>query len=80
MLESLGLQVSDRLAVQVQKSPKALAIYAACLQAGVIFLPLNIYYTAREIAYFIGNSGAKLVFCNAKAETPLHPVAQAAQA
>ena len=80
VLEALGLQIGDRLAVQVQKSPEALAIYAACLQAGVIFLPLNTAYTAREMAYFIENSGAKLVLCDAKAETALHPVAQAAQA
>ena len=53
VLEALGLQIGDRLAVQVQKSPEALAIYAACLQAGVIFLPLNTAYTAREMAYFI---------------------------
>ncbi len=41
VLEALRPQVGDRLAVQVQKSSEALAIYAACLQAGVIFLPLN---------------------------------------
>lgn len=80
VLEALGLEVGDRLAVQVQKSPEALATYAACLQAGVIFLPLNTAYTAREMAYFIENSGAKLVLCDAKAETALRPVAQAAQA
>ena len=80
VLEALGLEVGDRLAVQVQKSPEALATYAACLQAGVIFLPLNTAYTAREMAYFIENSGAKLVLCDAKAETALRPMAQAAQA
>ena len=68
------------MAVQVQKSPEALATYAACLQAGVIFLPLNTAYTAHEMAYFIENSAAKLVLCDAKAETALRPVAQAAQA
>ena len=46
----------------------------------MIFLPLNTAYTAREMAYFIENSGAKLVLCDAKAETTLHHVAQAAQA
>ncbi len=79
-LEALGVGVGDRLAVQVQKSPEALATYAACLQAGVIFLPLNTAYTAHEMAYFIENSAAKLVLCDAKAETALRPVAQAAQA
>jgi acyl-CoA synthetase (AMP-forming)/AMP-acid ligase II len=35
----------DRLAAQVEKSPEALALYAGCVQAGAIFLPLNTAYT-----------------------------------
>ena len=31
----------DRVAAQVEKSPEALALYGACVQAGLIFLPLN---------------------------------------
>jgi acyl-CoA synthetase (AMP-forming)/AMP-acid ligase II len=42
-----GLTVGDRVAVQVGKSPDALALYAACVQAGLVFLPLNPGYTAR---------------------------------
>ena len=58
VLTSAGLTPGSRLAVQVQKSPQALAVYAACVAAGVIFLPLNSGYTAAEIDYFIENSGA----------------------
>jgi malonyl-CoA/methylmalonyl-CoA synthetase len=36
-----GLQPGDRLVAQVQKSTEALALYAACVQAGVVFLPLS---------------------------------------
>ncbi|SPF81949.1 malonate--CoA ligase [Pseudoprimorskyibacter insulae] len=63
-LSQLGLAPGDRVAVQVVKSPQMLALYAACAQAGVIFLPLNTAYTANELAYFIENSGAKLVVCD----------------
>ena len=59
-----GLEPGDRLAAQVEKSPDALALYAACVQAGIIFLPLNTGYTAQELSYFIENSGAKLVVCD----------------
>ncbi|MBS0123569.1 malonate--CoA ligase [Thetidibacter halocola] len=75
-LTECGLQPGDRLAVQVQKSPEALAIYAACAQSGVIFLPLNTAYTVDELTYFIENSGAKLVVCDPSGADGLRPVAQ----
>jgi malonyl-CoA/methylmalonyl-CoA synthetase len=40
-LVAAGLEPGDRLAAQIAKSPEALALYAACLQAGIVFLPLN---------------------------------------
>ncbi|MFP4326958.1 MAG: malonate--CoA ligase, partial [Paracoccaceae bacterium] len=70
-----GLVPGDRLAVQIAKSPEALAVYAACARAGVVFLPLNTAYTAAEVEYFVGNSGAKLLLCDSRAATSLAPVA-----
>ena len=63
-LTEAGLVAGDRLALQVEKSPEALAVYAACVQKGIIFLPLNTAYTAVELEYFIDNSGAKMVICD----------------
>ncbi|MEO1613660.1 MAG: AMP-binding protein, partial [Pseudomonadota bacterium] len=77
---SLGLAPGDRLAVQIAKSPEALAVYAACAAAGVIFLPLNTAYTAAEVSYFVENAEAKLLLCDAAAEEALKPVAAAAGA
>ena len=71
-----GLQPGDRLAAQVHKSPGALALYAACAQAGIVFLPLNTAYTVEELSYFIENSGARLVVCDAASEAALSPVAE----
>ena len=71
----IGLQPGDRVAVQVQKSPEALALYAACAQAGLVFLPLNTAYTVDELTYFIENSGAALIVCDAASEAKLTPVA-----
>ncbi len=73
-ITALGLKPGDRLAVQIGKSPDALAVYAACVQAGVIFLPLNTAYTAPEVSYFVENSGAKLVLCDPAQEAALAPV------
>ncbi len=70
-----GLVAGDRLAAQIAKSPEALAVYAASAQTGVIFLPLNTAYTGPEIAYFIENSGAKLVLCDTARHADLSPIA-----
>ena len=76
----LGLTPGDRLAVQTEKSPEALAIYAACVQAGIVFLPLNTAYTADEVSYFVDNSGARLLVCDEKRKAVLRPVATVAGA
>jgi len=67
VLTQAGLAPGDRVAAQVAKSPEALALYAACVQAGLIFLPLNTAYTADELAYFVENSGARMVVCDGAA-------------
>jgi len=74
-LGKIGLVPGDRLAVQVAKSPQALALFAAAVQAGVIFLPLNTGYANQEVSYFVENSGAKLLLCDAASETALKPIA-----
>jgi len=75
VLIGLGIQPGDRVAVQVNKSPQALALLAACIQAGLVFLPLNTAYTTDELTYFIENSGASLVICDAAKSGSLEPVA-----
>ena len=60
-IKAAGLTAGDRLAVQVEKSAEALAVYAACVQSGVIFLPLNTAYKPAEVEYFISDSGARML-------------------
>ena len=75
-----GLAPGDRLAAQVEKSPQALAVYAACVQAGIVFLPLNTGYTADELEYFVTDSGARLLLCDGAKADALAPVAKSAGA
>ena len=75
VLTHAGLTAGDRLAAQIHKSPQALALYAACAQTGVVFLPLNTAYTAPELRYFIENSGARMVVCDGSAQDTLGPIA-----
>lgn len=80
VLTDAGLNVGDRVAVQMEKSGAALAIYAACVQAGFVFLPLNTAYTADEVAYFVENSGARIFVCDPAKADALQSVADTAGA
>ncbi|MDG1117619.1 MAG: malonyl-CoA synthase [Flavimaricola sp.] len=74
VLTQSSLKPGDRLAAQVQKSPEALALYSACVQAGVVFLPLNTAYTTDEVSYFIEDGGARMIVCDMKAEEALSTI------
>jgi malonyl-CoA/methylmalonyl-CoA synthetase len=70
-----GVRPGDRVAAQVAKTPQALALYAATVAVGAVFLPLNTAYTAAEVDYFVGDAAPKLLLADpAKAEV-LAPVA-----
>jgi len=75
-LKSFGLEPGDRLAAQVEKSQASLALYAACVQAGVVFLPLNTAYTPSEVEYFVEDSGAKVLVCDLEDESALSELAK----
>jgi malonyl-CoA/methylmalonyl-CoA synthetase len=79
-LNDLGVAPGDRVAVQIRKSPQALALYAACVKAGAVFLPLNTAYTAGEIDYFVNDAEARLLVCDPASAGALRPVAEGAGA
>ena len=74
-LTELGVQVGDRVTVQVEKSPEALWLYLACLKAGVVFHPLNTAYQASELRYFINDAKPRLVVCDSRNESLLRSLA-----
>lgn len=63
VLTEIGVQPGDRVAVQSDKSPEAIALYLATLQVGGVYLPLNTAYTGTEIDYFIGDAAPRLFVC-----------------
>ncbi|WP_438955134.1 malonate--CoA ligase [Cognatiyoonia sp.] len=73
-LDHLGVGMGERVALQLRKSVDALALCAACIQRGVIFLPLNPAYTAAEVDYFVSDSGAVLLVCDGANLDALAPV------
>ncbi|SNT11607.1 malonate--CoA ligase [Tropicimonas sediminicola] len=75
-LVEIGLAPGDRVAAQVRKTPEALALYAACTRAGMVFLPLNTAYTVDELSYFVEDSGARLLVCDPESREGLAPLAE----
>jgi malonyl-CoA/methylmalonyl-CoA synthetase len=64
LLLSLDIPAGSRIAVQVEKSVEALALYLATLRAGYVFLPLNTAYLSAEIGYFVENAEPAVVVCS----------------
>lgn len=78
VLIDVGVQVDDRIVVQIDKSADGIALYLACLRAGFVYVPLNSAYTAEEVGYFLADSeAAAFVFAPGKA-AKLQPVADIA--
>jgi len=75
VLTQIGAKTGDRVAVQIEKSADALAVYAACAQAGLIFLPLNTAYTPDEVSYFVQDSEATVFVCDPARQSELSAAA-----
>ncbi len=60
-LFSQGLVKGDRVAILLNDSPHWIAIFLACLQLGIIAVPLNSYAKEQDILYFLEDSDAALL-------------------
>jgi malonyl-CoA/methylmalonyl-CoA synthetase len=62
-LVDAGCRTGDRVAVQIDKCWQSLALYLACLRAGLVYLPLNTAYQKSELAYFFGDAEPRVIVC-----------------
>jgi long-chain acyl-CoA synthetase len=61
-----GLQPGDRVALVMRNLPEWAAAFWAITTAGGVAAPLNAWWTARELAYALSDSGAKMVVADAE--------------
>ena len=66
-----GMKPGDRVAVQAEKSNTQIALYAATIKAGGVYLPLNTGYTISELDYFIKDSSAKIIIVDKNVENKI---------
>lgn len=76
-LRAQGVHAGDRVAVQIAKTPEALAVYGATAAVGAVFLPLNTAYTAAEVDYFVGDAEPALLLVDPARADALAPIAAA---
>jgi long-chain acyl-CoA synthetase len=57
-----GLEPGDPVGVMLPNVPEFAIVYYAVLRAGGIVVPMNVLLKQREVAFYLGDSGARLIF------------------
>src|SRR5262245_66522165 len=61
-LRTWGLVPGDRVGIMLPNVPPFAVVYYGVLRAAGVVVPMNPLLKAREVAYYIRDSGAKLIF------------------
>ncbi|WP_171209706.1 MULTISPECIES: malonyl-CoA synthase [unclassified Ruegeria] len=75
VLQNNGVSPGDRVVVQAPKMADTIALYAASVQAGAVYLPLNTAYTLAELDYFISDAQPAMVVCESQDEAEIGKLA-----
>jgi long-chain acyl-CoA synthetase len=62
LLKSKGLEPGDRVGLMMPNVPYFPAIYYGILRAGGVVVPMNVLLKGREVAFYLEDPGAKIVF------------------
>ncbi|RLA41662.1 MAG: long-chain fatty acid--CoA ligase [Gammaproteobacteria bacterium] len=64
LITDLGISKGDRVALAMRNYPEWPVVFWATVSIGAVIVPLNAWWTTRELEYSIENSGARLVFAD----------------
>jgi long-chain acyl-CoA synthetase len=62
LLAARGVEPGDRIGLMLPNIPQFPMLYYGVLRAGAVVVPMNPLLKAREVEYYLGDSGAKLIF------------------
>ncbi len=62
LLRARGVQPGDRVGIMLPNVPEFAVVYYGTLRAGAVVVPMNPLLKSREVDYYLGDSGAKLMF------------------
>jgi long-chain acyl-CoA synthetase len=61
LLKELGIEPGDRVGIMLPNTPHFPLAYYGALRLGAVVVPMNPLLSKREVAYYLDNSGAKLL-------------------
>ena len=62
LLNDRGISRGDRVGIMLPNVPYFAVCYYGVLRAGAVVVPMNVLLKRREVAFYLGDSGAKLLF------------------
>jgi len=62
LLSSLRIEPGDRVALMMPNVPAFPVIFYGAIGAGAVVVPMNPLLKSREVAFYLGDSGAKVIF------------------
>lgn len=62
LLRDHGFQAGDRVGIMLPNVPYFPVCYYGVLRAGGVVVPMNVLLRKREVAFYLEDSGAKLLF------------------
>jgi long-chain acyl-CoA synthetase len=62
LLHAKGVAPGDRIGLMLPNVPYFAAVYYGVLRAGGVVVPMNVLLKEREVAYYLADSGARLLF------------------
>ncbi|MGI5240317.1 long-chain-fatty-acid--CoA ligase [Dactylosporangium sp. CA-139066] len=65
LLAGREVRPGDRIAVMLPNVPEFAVVYYAILRAGAVVVPMNPLFKEREVAYYLGDSQARMIFAGA---------------
>ena len=65
LLAERGVRAGDRVGIMLPNIPEFAAVYYGVLRSGAVVVPMNPLLKAREVAYYLTDSGAAVIFTSA---------------
>src|SRR3954467_8081985 len=62
LLKEKGIEPGDRVGIMLPNVPYFGVVYYGILRVGGVVVPMNVLLKGREVAFYLKDSGAKLVF------------------
>src|SRR4051794_19287938 len=62
LLKDKGVQPGDRVGIMLPNVPYFAIVYYGILRAGGVVVPMNVLLKGREVAFYLKDSGAKVLF------------------